>query len=275
MTEFQTLRYEPLDGGTIARISMSRPEVRNAQDRRMTYELDDAFAAAAADAAVKVVILAGDGPHFSSGHDLKDPKTYTPPPVNLVGGLGQAGTEGYMANEEEIYIGMCRRWRELTEPTIASVQGKTIAGGLMLMWVCDLHHRQRRRHLLRPDRRLRRERRGVVLPPLGARAPQSQGAAVHRRRADRRRGRLARDGEPGRTPGTSSRPPPWPSPGASPEKPSFALKLAKLSVNQAVDAQGFPAAQQAAFALHHLARATEQWTVGSERPDPRGGRGPA
>ena len=40
--------------------------------------------------------------------------------------------------EQELYLGMCRRWRELPKPTIAMVQGACIAGGLMLAWVCDL-----------------------------------------------------------------------------------------------------------------------------------------
>lgn len=43
-----------------------------------------------------------------------------------------------MAREEEIYLGMCRRWRNLPKPAIAPVQGKCIAGGLMLAGVCDL-----------------------------------------------------------------------------------------------------------------------------------------
>jgi enoyl-CoA hydratase len=38
----------------------------------------------------------------------------------------------------EIYLEMCERWRNLSKPTIAAVQGKCIAGGLMLAWVCDL-----------------------------------------------------------------------------------------------------------------------------------------
>jgi enoyl-CoA hydratase len=38
----------------------------------------------------------------------------------------------------EVYLGMCRRWREIPKPTIASVHGACIAGGLMLAWVCDL-----------------------------------------------------------------------------------------------------------------------------------------
>ena len=43
-----------------------------------------------------------------------------------------------MGNEQEIYLRMCERWRNLPKPTIAQVQGKCIAGGLMLAWVCDL-----------------------------------------------------------------------------------------------------------------------------------------
>ncbi|MBW8910451.1 MAG: enoyl-CoA hydratase, partial [Sphingomonas sp.] len=40
--------------------------------------------------------------------------------------------------EQEVYLGMCRRWREMPKPTVAMVQGACIAGGLMLAWVCDL-----------------------------------------------------------------------------------------------------------------------------------------
>ncbi|HSZ49307.1 MAG TPA: enoyl-CoA hydratase, partial [Streptosporangiaceae bacterium] len=52
--------------------------------------------------------------------------------------VGQPGGESRYAREEEVYLGMCRRWRELPKPTIAQVQGACIAGGLMLAWVCDL-----------------------------------------------------------------------------------------------------------------------------------------
>ena len=69
--EFETLKYELEDEGSIARIIMNRPEARNAQDNRMTYELNDAFTAAALDDTVKVIILSGEGPHFSSGHDIR------------------------------------------------------------------------------------------------------------------------------------------------------------------------------------------------------------
>ncbi len=49
----------------------------------------------------------------------------------------EGGDQRY-AREMEVYLGMCRRWREIPKPTIASVQGACIAGGLMLAWVCDL-----------------------------------------------------------------------------------------------------------------------------------------
>jgi len=136
--DFQTIRYEqPADG--VARIVLARPKARNAQNRAMTYELNAAFDRAALDPDVKVIVLAADGPHFSSGHDLRDRAPMSDfEPVGTWGEFEKPGAEGYMAVEHEIYLGMCWRWRNLPIPTIAQVQGKTIAGGLMLMWVCDL-----------------------------------------------------------------------------------------------------------------------------------------
>jgi enoyl-CoA hydratase len=136
--EFQTIRYEQPATG-VARIVLARAEARNAQDKRMLYELNSAFDRAARDNAVKVIILSADGPHFSSGHDLRDrSKIADFETVGTWGGFDLPGAEGYMAVEHEIYLGMCWRWRNLPKPTIAQVHGKTIAGGLMLMWVCDL-----------------------------------------------------------------------------------------------------------------------------------------
>ena len=68
--EFETLLVERPDP-RIARIVMNRPEARNAQNLQMTYDLNAAFDQAVQDDAVKVIILAGRGPHFSSGHDLR------------------------------------------------------------------------------------------------------------------------------------------------------------------------------------------------------------
>lgn len=136
--EFTTIRYDSPSAG-VARITLARPETRNAQSKKMLYEINTAFDLAAHDKDVKVIVLAADGPHFSSGHDLRDntPMTSLTPVTNW-GGFDLPGAEGYMAQEEEIYLGLCWRWRNLPKPTIAQVQGKTIAGGLMLIWVCDL-----------------------------------------------------------------------------------------------------------------------------------------
>lgn len=138
---FETLLYErPAEG--VARIVMNRPDARNAQNLDMTYELDAAFSRAVADDEVKVVILAGADPHFSAGHDLRDTtqkqlgKDF--PVVSTWGGFAAPGAEGRYAREQEIYLQNTRRWRNLAKPTIAQVQGKCIAGGLMLAWACDL-----------------------------------------------------------------------------------------------------------------------------------------
>ena len=138
MTDVVTVRYEMPSAG-VARIVMAREAQRNAQDKRMTYELNDAFNRAARDNAVKVIVLAADGPHFSSGHDLRDRSSMSQfTAVSGWGGFDKPGAEGRQAVEEEIYLGMCWRWRNIPKPTIAEVQGKVIAGGLMLVWVCDL-----------------------------------------------------------------------------------------------------------------------------------------
>jgi enoyl-CoA hydratase len=136
--DFQHIRYEGVTNG-VARIVLARPDARNAQDKQMLYELNDAFDLAAADNDANVIVLAADGPHFSSGHDLRDRSSLADfDTVSNWGGFDLPGAEGYMAQEQEIYLGFCWRWRNLQKPTIAEVQGKVIAGGLMLIWVCDM-----------------------------------------------------------------------------------------------------------------------------------------
>jgi enoyl-CoA hydratase len=129
--------------GPIAVITMNRPEYRNAQNSAMTYALDQSFYRAAADDEVKVVILAGSGKHFSAGHDIGTPGRDIDQSFERKAGLwwdhvGKQGEENRYARESEVYLGMCRRWRELPKPTIAMVQGACIAGALMLAWCCDL-----------------------------------------------------------------------------------------------------------------------------------------
>ena len=141
MKDFETILYE-IPGDHIARIVLNRPETRNAQDTKMLYELNDAFDIAAQDSNIKVIILAANGPHFSSGHDLREPDPYQKmADFRTVGtwcGFTCAGAEAQMAREKEIYIGFCERWRNIPKPTIAAVHGKVVAGGLMLIWPCDI-----------------------------------------------------------------------------------------------------------------------------------------
>ncbi|MBC7637793.1 MAG: enoyl-CoA hydratase/isomerase family protein, partial [Acetobacteraceae bacterium] len=141
MSSYDTVLVDtPAEG--VARITMNRPEARNAQNLDMTYDLNAAFDAAAQDDTVKVIILAGADPHFSAGHDLrrtgKQGLGTDFPVVGHWGGFAEPGAHGRMAREQEIYLQITRRWRNLAKPTIAAVQGRCIAGGLMLAWACDL-----------------------------------------------------------------------------------------------------------------------------------------
>ncbi len=120
----------------------NRPETANAQDTRFLYELNAAFDRAAHDDDIRVIILAVNGKHFSSGHDLSEKDWHAArhdyPTIGSMCGFMCAGADAQMAREEEIYLGFSERWRNLPQPTIAAVQGKCIAGGLVLVWPCDL-----------------------------------------------------------------------------------------------------------------------------------------
>lgn len=130
-------REDPAEG--VARVVLARPEARNAQSPDLLYELDASLAAAAADPEIKVIVLAADGLDFSSGHDLRAGFTVPCAPVATIqAGLHLDGAEGHYAFECEAYLGLCRRWREIPKPTIAQAQGRTIAGGLMLLWPMDV-----------------------------------------------------------------------------------------------------------------------------------------
>ncbi len=138
--ETDIVTYEAADG--IAWIAMNRPKYNNAQNGRMTYELDAAFMRAVADDEVKVIVLRGEGKHFSAGHDIgtpgRDVHLSQERVTSWYDHANKEGGEYLYVREAEAYLGMCRRWRDIPKPTIAAVQGACIAGGLMLAWVCDL-----------------------------------------------------------------------------------------------------------------------------------------
>ncbi len=136
----EPVRYEV--DGAVAHIIMNRPGFNNAQNSQMTYALDGAFRRAVDDDAIRAIVLRGEGKHFSAGHDIGTPgrdvtatwdrKMLVPDHVN------KPAAEFLYTREHEVYIGMCRRWRDIPKPTVAAVQGACVAGGLMLAWICDI-----------------------------------------------------------------------------------------------------------------------------------------
>lgn len=132
--------YAVQDG--VATVTMNRPQFNNAQNSQMTYALDAAFRRATDDDAVKVVVLRGAGKHFSAGHDIGTPGRDIDKPFERThlwwDHTNKPGAEQLYVREQEVYLGMCRRWHDLPKPTIAMVHGACVAGGLMLAWVCDL-----------------------------------------------------------------------------------------------------------------------------------------
>jgi enoyl-CoA hydratase len=123
---FQRIRYE-VPAPRVGRITLARADKHNAQDELMLRELDQAFDAASADDDIGVIILAADGANFSAGHDVTGFRA-----------MFAEDPQVHLDAEEELFIGYCWKWRNLPKPTIAQVQGKVIAGGLMLVWPCDL-----------------------------------------------------------------------------------------------------------------------------------------
>lgn len=145
MSDYRYLRCERLDDGRIVRIVLDRPGSRNAQNRGLLVELDEAFVRAERDDEVRVVILAGAGRTFSSGHDLGTSEQLaemTPGPDQhpsyQVNGGTRLAAERRMLQEHHYFQENTKRWRNLRKVTIAEVQGEIFSAGLMLAWACDL-----------------------------------------------------------------------------------------------------------------------------------------
>ncbi|HEY4396788.1 MAG TPA: enoyl-CoA hydratase [Acidimicrobiia bacterium] len=128
---FETVRYEV--DGPVCTITLDRPDSANAQNTRLIDELDAAFDRADADDDVRVVVLAGEGKHFSAGHDLKELLTKGDDWAKL-----RDTPEGKLRHEQVMYFDRCVKIRDFRKPTIAAVQGACAAAGLMLACMCDL-----------------------------------------------------------------------------------------------------------------------------------------
>lgn len=120
--------------GRIATISLNRPQYRNAQSRRLLEELDQAFDEAVDDHEVRVIVLRGEGEHFSSGHDLGTAEEMSDREVRPY----PNGTLGDQRRSWQLNVEKTLRWREVPKPTIAAVQGFCIYGGWMIASAMDL-----------------------------------------------------------------------------------------------------------------------------------------
>ncbi len=141
MPEYDYITYETLSNGRVVRIMLDRPDTRNAQNRGLLVELDDAFLRAERDDQARVVILGGNGPMFSSGHDMGSAvarEEFASHSTMLVHGGSRAGAERMMLQEWHYYFQNTLRWRNLRKITIAEVHGPVYSAGLMLAWCCDL-----------------------------------------------------------------------------------------------------------------------------------------
>jgi enoyl-CoA hydratase len=245
--------------GPVAVITLNRTEYRNAQNSAMTYALDAAFYQAADDDDVKVIVLGGAGRHFSAGHDIGTPDRDVHKSFERRAGLwwdhvGKEGAESRYARESEVYLGMCRRWRELPKPTIAMVQGACIAGGLMLAWCCDLIVAADDAFFADPVVKM-----GIpgveyfahpfVMGPRAAKEFLFTGDRVDA-------GRALQLGMVNRVvPRDSLESETMALAGRIAQMPRLGLALAKKAVNQAEDIMGLQTGMDSVFGLHHLAHA--------------------
>ena len=122
---FETLEIVRGDNG-VATIWMNRPDVHNAFNAQLIADLTAACQALDADAAVRVIVLAGRGKSFSAGADL-----------NWMKAAGSASVEENLADAGRL-TSMLRTLAEMSKPTIARVHGAALGGGLGLAAACDI-----------------------------------------------------------------------------------------------------------------------------------------
>jgi methylglutaconyl-CoA hydratase len=125
MTVFETLVVSQRAPG-VAQITMSRPAVFNAFDELMIGELDAAFTQTIADSQVRVIVLAGEGKHFSAGADLQ-----------WMQRASQASIEWNLQDARR-FAGMLHRIASSPKPVVAQMQGAALGGGVGLACACDI-----------------------------------------------------------------------------------------------------------------------------------------
>jgi len=230
--------YEVTD--KVAVITLNRPHRANAQTMELLDDLNAAWERAAADDDVRVIVLRGNGKHFSSGHDLKSGMTL-PSKITL---------EYLYELESRKYLEYSLRWRNVPKPSIAAVQGKCIAGGLLLAWPCDLIVAAENAEFSDPVVFL-----GIggveyhghtwELGPRKAKEILFTGRAVTAREAEQT-GMVNRVVDLDRLQDETME-----LARHIAQMDAFGLRQAKRAVNQTLDIQGFYAAIQSVFDIHH------------------------
>jgi len=112
--------------GGVARVTLDRPELRNAFDDKVIGELTRAFEDVKNDPSVRVMVLAGNGPAFCAGADL-----------NWMKRMAGYGYDENLADAKAL-AGMLAALDRLPKPTIARVHGPVFAGGTGLVAACDI-----------------------------------------------------------------------------------------------------------------------------------------
>jgi enoyl-CoA hydratase len=123
----------------IVKITMNRPEKRNAIDDLMVEELTDAFVKTDFDDDVRVIILAGAGKDFSAGYDISGKGSPAREPIlSAVMQTKLTGMEKTLKITDYLTYNQALTIRDVSKPTIAMVQGNCIAAGLLYASICDL-----------------------------------------------------------------------------------------------------------------------------------------
>lgn len=125
MDTLQTLKIATRMPG-VAQITMARPDVFNAFDETMIVELDRAFEQLRDDPAVRVIVLAGAGKHFSAGADLQ-----------WMQRASEASQEWNLQDARK-FAAMLGRIDACPKPVVARVQGAALGGGTGLVCACDI-----------------------------------------------------------------------------------------------------------------------------------------
>lgn len=128
----ETILYERV--GRVAKVTMHRPQYGNAQSRVLLEELDDAFDEAVNDHDVNAIVVFGSGKNWSSGHDIGTPEEIADREARPYG----PGLHGVHQRSWDWNVENTIRWRDLSKPTLAAVQGKCIYGGWMIASAMDL-----------------------------------------------------------------------------------------------------------------------------------------